>query len=61
MTESSCNYLQKPHPPIYSSALKDPRRAALRIASDNLSGRIGIQDSAEDGGPRESARCTNRS
>ena len=40
--------LQKPHPPIYFSGLKDPRRSALRIARYNLSGWIGIQDSPAD-------------
>jgi alkanesulfonate monooxygenase SsuD/methylene tetrahydromethanopterin reductase-like flavin-dependent oxidoreductase (luciferase family) len=36
--------IQKPHPPIYISGLKDPKRAANRIAKYNLSGWIGIQD-----------------
>ena len=40
--------LQKPHPPIYFSGLKDPRRSALRIAKYNLAGWIGIQDSPDD-------------
>ena len=36
--------LQKPHPPIYFSGLKDPKRSAARIAKYDLSGWIGIQD-----------------
>ena len=40
--------VQKPHPPIFFSGLKDPKRAASRIAKYNLSGWIGIQDSPED-------------
>jgi alkanesulfonate monooxygenase SsuD/methylene tetrahydromethanopterin reductase-like flavin-dependent oxidoreductase (luciferase family) len=40
--------LQKPHPPIYFSGLRDPKRSALRIAKFNLAGWIGIQDSAEE-------------
>ena len=40
--------VQKPHPPIYFSGLKDPRRSARRIAKYGLSGWIGIQDSPED-------------
>ncbi|MFC5995948.1 LLM class flavin-dependent oxidoreductase [Pseudonocardia hispaniensis] len=40
--------VQKPHPPIYFSGLKDPKRSASRIATYNLSGWIGIQDSPED-------------
>jgi FMNH2-dependent dimethyl sulfone monooxygenase len=36
--------LQDPHPPIYFSGLKDPKRSANRIAKYNLSGWIGIQD-----------------
>jgi FMNH2-dependent dimethyl sulfone monooxygenase len=40
--------LQKPHPPIYFSGLKDPKRAALRISKYNLSGWIGIQDTPEE-------------
>ena len=33
-----------PHPPIYFSGLKDPKRSANRIAKYDLSGWIGIQD-----------------
>lgn len=40
--------LQKPHPPIYFSGLKDPRRSARRIAKYNLTGWIGIQDTPEE-------------
>ncbi len=40
--------LQKPHPPIYFSGLKDPKRSARRIAKYGLSGWIGIQDAPED-------------
>ncbi|WP_106848576.1 LLM class flavin-dependent oxidoreductase [Blastococcus sp. Marseille-P5729] len=36
--------VQKPHPPIFFSGLKDPKRSASRIAKYNLSGWIGIQD-----------------
>ncbi len=36
--------VQKPHPPIYFSGLRDPKRSANRIAKYNLSGWIGIQD-----------------
>jgi FMNH2-dependent dimethyl sulfone monooxygenase len=39
---------QDPHPPIYFSCLKDPKRSANRIAKYNLSGWIGIQDTAEE-------------
>ena len=35
--------LQDPHPPIYFSGLKDPKRSASRIAKYGLSGWIGIQ------------------
>ena len=37
--------VQKPHPPIFFSGLKDARRAARRVAKYNLAGWIGIQDS----------------
>jgi alkanesulfonate monooxygenase SsuD/methylene tetrahydromethanopterin reductase-like flavin-dependent oxidoreductase (luciferase family) len=37
--------VQKPHPPIYFSGLKDPKRSANRVAKYGLSGWIGIQDS----------------
>src|ERR1700733_4452323 len=40
--------LQEPHPPIFFSGLKDPKRSAKRIAKHSLSGWIGIQDSPED-------------
>jgi alkanesulfonate monooxygenase SsuD/methylene tetrahydromethanopterin reductase-like flavin-dependent oxidoreductase (luciferase family) len=40
--------LQKPHPPIFFSGLKDAKRAAARIATYGLSGWIGIQDSPAD-------------
>lgn len=40
--------LQKPHPPIYFSGLRDPKRSALRVAKYGLAGWIGIQDT-----PRE--------
>ncbi|GAA1772354.1 LLM class flavin-dependent oxidoreductase [Nostocoides vanveenii] len=40
--------VQKPHPPIFFSGLKDPKRSANRIAKYNLSGWIGIQDSPEE-------------
>jgi alkanesulfonate monooxygenase SsuD/methylene tetrahydromethanopterin reductase-like flavin-dependent oxidoreductase (luciferase family) len=40
--------VQRPHPPIFFSGLKDPRRSAARIAKYGLSGWIGIQDSPED-------------
>jgi alkanesulfonate monooxygenase SsuD/methylene tetrahydromethanopterin reductase-like flavin-dependent oxidoreductase (luciferase family) len=40
--------VQKPHPPIYFSGLKDPKRSARRIAKYGLSGWIGIQDTPDD-------------
>ena len=40
--------LQKPHPPIFFSGLKDPKRSASRIAKYGLSGWIGIQDTPEE-------------
>ncbi len=40
--------LQKPHPPIYFSGLKDPKRSANRVAKYDLAGWIGIQDSPDD-------------
>ena len=40
--------LQKPHPPIYFSGLRDPKRSADRVAKYGLAGWIGIQDT-----PRE--------
>jgi alkanesulfonate monooxygenase SsuD/methylene tetrahydromethanopterin reductase-like flavin-dependent oxidoreductase (luciferase family) len=39
--------VQKPHPPIYFSGLKDAKRSAKRIAKYGLAGWIGIQDSPE--------------
>jgi alkanesulfonate monooxygenase SsuD/methylene tetrahydromethanopterin reductase-like flavin-dependent oxidoreductase (luciferase family) len=39
--------LQKPHPPIYFSGLKDPKRAASRVAKYDLAGWIGIQDTPD--------------
>ena len=36
--------VQKPHPPIYFSGLRDPARSASRISKYNLAGWIGIQD-----------------
>ena len=36
--------LQDPHPPIFFSGLKDPKRSADRIAKYGLAGWIGIQD-----------------
>jgi alkanesulfonate monooxygenase SsuD/methylene tetrahydromethanopterin reductase-like flavin-dependent oxidoreductase (luciferase family) len=40
--------LQKPHPPIFFSGLKDPKRSANRVARYNLSGWTGIQDTPEE-------------
>ena len=40
--------VQQPHPPIFFSGLKDPKRAATRVAKYGLSGWIGIQDSPDD-------------
>jgi len=40
--------VQKPHPPIFFSGLRDPKRSASRIAKYNLSGWIGIQDTPEE-------------
>ena len=40
--------LQKPHPPMFFSGLKDPKRSASRIAKYGMAGWIGIQDSPED-------------
>ena len=40
--------LQDPHPPIFFSGLKDPKRAANRIGKYNLAGWIGIQDTPEE-------------
>ncbi len=40
--------VQKPHPPIYFSGLKDPARAASRVTRYNLAGWIGIQDTWDE-------------
>jgi alkanesulfonate monooxygenase SsuD/methylene tetrahydromethanopterin reductase-like flavin-dependent oxidoreductase (luciferase family) len=40
--------LQKPHPPMFFSGLKEPKRSASRIAKYGMAGWIGIQDSPED-------------
>jgi alkanesulfonate monooxygenase SsuD/methylene tetrahydromethanopterin reductase-like flavin-dependent oxidoreductase (luciferase family) len=40
--------LQTPHPPIFFSGLRDPKRSANRVAKYDLAGWIGIQDT-----PRE--------
>jgi alkanesulfonate monooxygenase SsuD/methylene tetrahydromethanopterin reductase-like flavin-dependent oxidoreductase (luciferase family) len=40
--------LQKPHPPIYFSGLKDPKRAANRVSKYSLAGWIGIQDTPDE-------------
>ena len=40
--------VQDPHPPIYFSGLRDPKRSANRVAKYGLAGWIGIQDT-----PRE--------
>jgi alkanesulfonate monooxygenase SsuD/methylene tetrahydromethanopterin reductase-like flavin-dependent oxidoreductase (luciferase family) len=40
--------VQKPHPPIFFSGLKDPKRSANRIAKYGLSGWIGIQDTPDE-------------
>ena len=40
--------LQQPHPPIYFSGLRDPKRSANRIAKYNLAGWIGINDTADE-------------
>ena len=40
--------VQKPHPPIFISGLKDPKRAANRVAKYGLAGWIGIQDTPEE-------------
>jgi alkanesulfonate monooxygenase SsuD/methylene tetrahydromethanopterin reductase-like flavin-dependent oxidoreductase (luciferase family) len=39
--------IQKPHPPIYFSGLKNPEISAKRVAKYNLAGWIGIQDTPE--------------
>ena len=40
--------VQKPHPPIYFSGLRDPARSASRISKYNLAGWIGIQDTPDE-------------
>ena len=40
--------VQNPHPPIYFSGLKDPKRSASRIAKYGLAGWIGIQDTPSE-------------
>ena len=40
--------VQDPHPPIYFSGLKDPKRSANRIAKYGLAGWIGIQDTPDE-------------
>jgi alkanesulfonate monooxygenase SsuD/methylene tetrahydromethanopterin reductase-like flavin-dependent oxidoreductase (luciferase family) len=40
--------VQQPHPPIYFSGLKDPKRSANRIAKYGLAGWIGIQDTPDE-------------
>jgi alkanesulfonate monooxygenase SsuD/methylene tetrahydromethanopterin reductase-like flavin-dependent oxidoreductase (luciferase family) len=40
--------VQKPHPPIYFSGLRDPKRSANRVAKYGLAGWIGIQDTPEE-------------
>ncbi|MEZ5194278.1 MAG: LLM class flavin-dependent oxidoreductase [Nocardioides sp.] len=40
--------VQKPHPPIYFSGLRDPKRSANRVAKYGLAGWIGIQDTLRE-------------
>ena len=40
--------VQQPHPPIFFSGLKDPKRSASRIAKYGLAGWIGIQDTPDE-------------
>jgi alkanesulfonate monooxygenase SsuD/methylene tetrahydromethanopterin reductase-like flavin-dependent oxidoreductase (luciferase family) len=40
--------VQKPHPPIFFSGLKNPKTSASRIAKYDLAGWIGIQDSPDE-------------
>jgi alkanesulfonate monooxygenase SsuD/methylene tetrahydromethanopterin reductase-like flavin-dependent oxidoreductase (luciferase family) len=40
--------VQQPHPPIFFSGLKDPKRSANRIAKYRLAGWIGIQDTPDE-------------
>jgi alkanesulfonate monooxygenase SsuD/methylene tetrahydromethanopterin reductase-like flavin-dependent oxidoreductase (luciferase family) len=40
--------LQQPHPPIFLSGLKDPKRTASRVAKYGMAGWIGIQDTPEE-------------
>jgi alkanesulfonate monooxygenase SsuD/methylene tetrahydromethanopterin reductase-like flavin-dependent oxidoreductase (luciferase family) len=48
----SCGFgaqpVQKPHPPIFFSGLRDPKRTAHRIAKYDLAGWIGIQDTPDE-------------
>ena len=39
--------VQQPHPPIFFSGLKDPKRSARRVAKYDLAGWIGIQDTPD--------------
>jgi len=48
MMEAVHHYEGKPHPPIFFSGLKDPKRSANRIAKYGLSGWIGIQDTPDE-------------
>jgi alkanesulfonate monooxygenase SsuD/methylene tetrahydromethanopterin reductase-like flavin-dependent oxidoreductase (luciferase family) len=40
--------VQKPHPPIFFSGLKDPARSASRVSKYGLSGWTGIQDTPDE-------------
>jgi len=40
--------VQKPHPPIFLSGLRDAKRMAKRVAKYGLAGWIGIQDTPDD-------------
>jgi dimethylsulfone monooxygenase len=40
--------VQKPHPPIYFSGLRDLARSASRVSKYNLAGWIGIQDTPDE-------------
>jgi hypothetical protein len=40
--------VQKPHPPIYFSGLRNPERSAKRVAKYDLAGWIGIQDTPDE-------------
>jgi alkanesulfonate monooxygenase SsuD/methylene tetrahydromethanopterin reductase-like flavin-dependent oxidoreductase (luciferase family) len=39
--------VQKPHPPVFFSGLKNPEISAKRVAQYNLAGWIGVQDTPE--------------